>query len=416
VTEPLYQQRVVPYAPRQRRLAEAVVQDHPRCWGYVRVSLDKQATNTSLEHQEKVVRSEYERRYKDTHEMAEVVAEAESGATLRFDERPGGRKLLEIMKPGDVLIVAKVDRFGRRLVDGLVELKRLRDRGINVLCLDMGGMLVEFDGGPSEVILTLMLWAAQFERNRMRERTTAGQRAHRAKYPPGHPKAWKPNMCRYGTKRGPARAGGRPHRIPDPEHRAFVRNLLALYTFAAETFGYSKCDIRHRRLAVRYDLLWWRNYSAKGANGDKRPVFEATYLKWFAEETKLLEQERAAGRPPPDPPDEPWRRDHAAGLLVAEPKPEPPSWLKPLNAIRGNAHARDLEADQPGSRGEAGAVAGTEPDHRGVCAGTSSDRDEPPGQRDEEVGVRGVCDRRVVDGVRPDPVGEGPFVTLVPGD
>jgi DNA invertase Pin-like site-specific DNA recombinase len=309
--------RKLPYRPRpraRRKKVEATPTDAPTLepgrvpvvWAYGRVSSEKQRAEgkTSLDGQAEVMKRKFESRYKDTHEYGGFFEDAVSAAKLSFSERPTGKELCQKMKAGDVLIVAKVDRFSREGVyHGLAEVKRLRARGVRLLCLDIDSHDIEVDGGPGELVLMLMLWAASQERKRIIERTTEGtRRAEARRKALGIPRT--PRVCPYGMKRT-----GKKRYSPDLEWREYVRKLWALHKFAREKLGYSDYDMRFANLLEWWDLYWWKHYSLRRRDGRPQDYIPAvkTWLTWVAKELELQKKEAAEGKPPPDPVEEPWR-------------------------------------------------------------------------------------------------------------
>jgi putative DNA-invertase from lambdoid prophage Rac len=285
----------------------------PRAFGYARVSLDKQQANTSTKNQVEEIRRQFELRYSRTHDLVEIGEEVESAEKFLFRDRPVGRRLWAELRSGDVLIIAKVDRFSRRLVDGLHELKALWSRGVKVLAIDMGGAMIEFDGGLGEMQLTLLLWAAQFERKRITERTTAGQMRRRAELLAAG-REWTPSAVRYGEKRI---EGGK--RVADWHWRYFTRRSLALYAFCTAEFGWSARDRRITHVARSYDLTWWKNFVRDGRQGTRAyvPGYD-TIRNWFVKELALQKVERAKGIEHAAV-NEPWRADHAAWRAAGAP-------------------------------------------------------------------------------------------------
>jgi DNA invertase Pin-like site-specific DNA recombinase len=129
--------------------------------GYGRVSSKGQEKNgNSLEDQE--------RQLKEAG-CEEIILEAYTGTKM---ERPKFTALLETLEPGDTLVVCKLDRFARTAREGLEVVEDLMARGISVHILNMG--LIE-DTPMGRVILTVMLAFAQFERDSIVERTSAGK-------------------------------------------------------------------------------------------------------------------------------------------------------------------------------------------------------------------------------------------------
>lgn len=144
--------------------------------GYGRVSSKGQELNgNSLEDQ---------RRKLEEAGCDEIIMEAYTGTKM---DRPKFTKLLGELKEGDTLVVCKLDRFARTVRDGLEVVEELLSRGVKVHILNMG--LIE-DTPMGNLILTVMLAIAQFERDTIVERTQAGKAVARERedYTEGRPR------------------------------------------------------------------------------------------------------------------------------------------------------------------------------------------------------------------------------------
>ncbi|WP_433227924.1 recombinase family protein [Actinomadura formosensis] len=64
------------------------------------------------------------------------VFEEKRSGKLKVDERPGLQAALDYMRPGDMLTVQEADRLGRNLLEGLIVLNDLFQRGIAVKVLE----------------------------------------------------------------------------------------------------------------------------------------------------------------------------------------------------------------------------------------------------------------------------------------
>ncbi|MBB2164643.1 recombinase family protein [Gluconacetobacter sp. 1b LMG 1731] len=91
--------------------------------------------------------------------------------------RPGMSSLLRILKSGDSLVAAKLDRLGRDTVDVIGLIRILNDRAINLRILNIG---VETNTPNGRLFLTILAAFAEFEREIIKERTLAGLEAARA--------------------------------------------------------------------------------------------------------------------------------------------------------------------------------------------------------------------------------------------
>jgi putative DNA-invertase from lambdoid prophage Rac len=104
-----------------------------------------------------------------------VVEETISGASC-IKQRPGFTQLLVRMERGDVLVVSKLDRLGRNVVDIVSTVDHLASLGIKAHCLQLGG--ADLTSAASRLTMRVLGAVAQFERDVIIERTQAGlQRA-----------------------------------------------------------------------------------------------------------------------------------------------------------------------------------------------------------------------------------------------
>ena len=130
-------------------------------YGYARVSTKGQAKDgNSLEAQETALREAG---------AAEVYADAFTGTKAH---RPQLDKLMEVLQPGDKLVVTKLDRVARSTIQGIELIQSLLDKGVAVHILNMG--LLD-DTPTGRLIRTVLLAFAQFERDMIVERTQEGK-------------------------------------------------------------------------------------------------------------------------------------------------------------------------------------------------------------------------------------------------
>ena len=151
-------------------------------YGYARMSTTGQSINgNSLEDQTKALES---------CGCQEIVTEAFTGKTM---ERPAFSALFQKLKPGDTLVVCKLDRFARTAIEGVSTVRELFERGVRVHILNMG--LVE-NTLTGNLILTVMLAFAEYERGMIVERTQTGKAVARQDpcYREGRPKKYLPSQ------------------------------------------------------------------------------------------------------------------------------------------------------------------------------------------------------------------------------
>ena len=144
--------------------------------GYARVSSKGQEQNgNSLEDQ---------RRKLEDSGCDEIIEETYTGTKM---DRPKFTKMVKGLEAGDTLVVCKLDRFARTVREGLEVVEELLSRGVKVHILNMG--LIE-DTPMGNLILTVMLAIAQFERDTIVERTQAGKAVARERedYKEGRPR------------------------------------------------------------------------------------------------------------------------------------------------------------------------------------------------------------------------------------
>jgi DNA invertase Pin-like site-specific DNA recombinase len=137
-----------------------------RVVGYTRVSTVEQGdSGAGLDAQEAAIRSEARRR---GWELVATLTDTASGKSMR--RRPGLDAALAMIERGDAdaLVVAKVDRLSRSLLDfaGIVERSRKQDW--QLVALDLG---VDTTTPQGEMLASVLAVFAQFERRLIGERT-----------------------------------------------------------------------------------------------------------------------------------------------------------------------------------------------------------------------------------------------------
>lgn len=144
-------------------------------YGYARVSSKTQAINgNSLEAQSKLLQ--------------------ENGATIIYHDvytgtttdRPELDKLIQTIQSGDTLIVTKLDRIARSLIQGVELINNLSNKGVKIIVLNMG---VIDNSSTGKLIRNIMLSFAEFERELILERMRDGREIARTRegYKEGRP-------------------------------------------------------------------------------------------------------------------------------------------------------------------------------------------------------------------------------------
>lgn len=148
----------------------------PKKIGYPRVSTNtkgknyknKESNGNTLEAQEERLREA----------GAEIIMpEQYTGTTMN---RPVLNKVLEMLEPGDTLMVTKLDRLARTAGEGSIMIKELLERGVKVHILNMG--LIE-NSITGRLLLNTLLAFAEFERDMIVERLNDGKEVAKANNP-----------------------------------------------------------------------------------------------------------------------------------------------------------------------------------------------------------------------------------------
>jgi DNA invertase Pin-like site-specific DNA recombinase len=156
--------------------------------GYMRVSSDSDRQNTDLQRDALLAAGVDARHLFEDHA---------SGAR---DDRHGLSKALEFVRPGDVLVVWKLDRLGRSLSHLLSIVTTLKDRQVAFRSLTEG---MDTTTASGELLFHVFGALAQYERALTHERVIAGLAA--------------------AKRRG--RVGGRPAAIVGEKREAIIAAL-----------------------------------------------------------------------------------------------------------------------------------------------------------------------------------------------
>lgn len=105
---------------------------------------------------------------------AKLVTETGGGAK----KRPILETLVETSEPGDELIIAGIDRLGRRVVDVIGVVEKLQTKGVKVISVREGA---DFSTAVGKLILGVLASVAEMERALISERTIEGLKAAKAK-------------------------------------------------------------------------------------------------------------------------------------------------------------------------------------------------------------------------------------------
>jgi DNA invertase Pin-like site-specific DNA recombinase len=130
--------------------------------GYARVSTHEQ----NLDLQTDALKSEG---------CKQIFTDKVSGVKAK---KPNFEKLLEYARQGDTIVVWKLDRLGRSTVQLIGLIEELKQKGIHLKSLNEA---IDTSSATGMLFFQFMCILAEHERNIIRERTTAGLTAARAR-------------------------------------------------------------------------------------------------------------------------------------------------------------------------------------------------------------------------------------------
>lgn len=100
-------------------------------------------------------------------------------ATGTKADRPRWNACLEDLRPGDTLVVWKIDRLGRNLTDLVAIVTALAERGVGVKSLTNG--IIDTTTAHGKLVFGMFALMAEYEAALIAERTQAGLAAARAR-------------------------------------------------------------------------------------------------------------------------------------------------------------------------------------------------------------------------------------------
>lgn len=147
-----------------------------RAIGYCRVSTEEQGdSKAGLESQEATIRAEVEKRGWD---LLDIRTDVASGKSLRKRDELGSALRDLAAGRADVLVVAKLDRLSRSVMDFASIMETAKSEGWSIRVLDLD---VDMTTSMGELVANIMISLAQWERRVIGERTKAALVAVRAR-------------------------------------------------------------------------------------------------------------------------------------------------------------------------------------------------------------------------------------------
>lgn len=249
----------------------------PKTYGYGRVSHKKQFdAGNSIEDQEKRILAYYEMRKMDAghpmnrSEWAGMHSEprAQSAYSRPFRKRPAGSALAELLKPGDFLIIDKLDRLFRNLEDFVVQTRYFTEWGIGVHFVSFLGLSVDTTSSGGKLMLDMFAIFSELESTRISERVSMARASRRmAKMHSGVP---TPFFCQYVGGDGIKTRGG-TGRL---EFKPWAQDLMAKITYLRDEEGKEFAWIGHVGLVAELDKAIGHSRGTRRAN-------KVSWLYWF---------------------------------------------------------------------------------------------------------------------------------------
>ena len=149
-------------------------------FGYSRVSTAEQGNGTSLEEQRTTIHNVAGLRLKTRHPEVRYFEDVGVSGSTHLADRPQGGYMLDLLTRGDTLVVSKLDRAFRSAEDALTQSRLFSERGVDLIVADVSHEPVT-QNGAGKMFFTILASLAEFERERILERTLAGRRSKRAK-------------------------------------------------------------------------------------------------------------------------------------------------------------------------------------------------------------------------------------------
>lgn len=192
-------------------------------FGYARVSTNYQARDgNSLDAQIQALRNAG---------AVKIFSDVFSGSK---NSRPQLDKLLNIIQADDKLIITKLDRIARSVIDGIQLIENLNAKGVIIDVLNMGII----DNSPTgKLIRNIMLSFSEFERDMIIQRTQEGKAI---------------------ARQNPHFRDGRPKKFSSVQidhalellHTHSYKQVVAMTGISRATLGRAKAERRRERIVA----------------------------------------------------------------------------------------------------------------------------------------------------------------------
>jgi DNA invertase Pin-like site-specific DNA recombinase len=226
----------------------------PRVFGYCRASTKKQVESI--------------KRYATFNVMGDVTffVDAAKSGKVSWEDREAGKELFKQLRPGDHVIISRLDRAFRRLADCVGVLEKFKRMGIRLHICSMLGGAIDLSSPMGLFLIHILAAFAELERSFISERTKEGLAARKAKHVihtrfPGYGFRWKVVWID-GKKTKVA--------IRDDEERNVMRSILQ-WRMQDEPLSWKQIADHLQytlRLKTREGFLWDENRISRSCKAE----------------------------------------------------------------------------------------------------------------------------------------------------
>jgi DNA invertase Pin-like site-specific DNA recombinase len=195
-----------------------IEQRKPKIYGYARASTARQSE--SPETQKDLIRKYAT--FLDMGDVSAIFVDAGVSGKVPIGERAAGKELIRTLKPGDSLVISRLDRAFRKLKDCVEVLEDFRRRSIKLYICNMGGMALDLTSPMGTFMIHILAAFAELEREYNSERVKEGIARRKREYVrhtrfPGYGFRWE--------KQRDATGKVVRRRVPDVEERALMKKI-----------------------------------------------------------------------------------------------------------------------------------------------------------------------------------------------
>jgi DNA invertase Pin-like site-specific DNA recombinase len=245
----LRRQGAIPMTTRRQKEQSAPV---GRLWAYIRASTSDKLASPDIQKALLCERAQLMGRIIDGF----YVDRAASG-NEPMTEREAGKRLFVDMRPGDTILVARLDRLSRSFIDFTKILQSIQRRGCYLHILDIRGGVFDPSNPLSTVLIDILIAFAQYERTLIGTRTAEGLAAIRKR---GERHTRHPHWGMKWEKRKDPRTGRQFEvMVACEKERAIMRRAVEL-----RAQRYSLDEIRQH---LSYDLKTTNRGRTNGEGG-----------------------------------------------------------------------------------------------------------------------------------------------------